>query len=59
MTALDSRDSGDGELDALEVFGGETDRVPGWRRGEGRVEWTLGFPVGTLAERGTLNWAPA
>lgn len=33
MTALDSRDSGDGELDALEVFGGETDRVPGWRRG--------------------------
>lgn len=33
MTALDSRDSGDGELDALEVFGGETDGVPGWRRG--------------------------
>lgn len=59
-SGLDSRDSGDGEVDGLEVFGGETDGVLGSGRGSGEREGssrTLGFPVG--AEWGTLSWAAA
>lgn len=43
MTALDSRDSGDGELDGLEVFGGETDGVLGLGRGSGEREESSGL----------------
>lgn len=47
-------------MDGLEVFGGETDEVPGSGRGSSEREEssrTLGFPVG--AEWGTLSWAAA
>lgn len=42
MTALDSRDSGDGELDALEVFGGETESA-GVEEGSGEREESSGL----------------
>ena len=43
MAALDSRDSGDGELDGLEVFGGETDGLLGLGRGRGEREESSGL----------------